>query len=385
MVSRFRERSSKPDASAAQSKPASRRSGDLKLTLLLAVVVLAPVVFLLSWQLGGAGKFTLARPWALLLLLAVPLAVWVQLVVGRRRRAAFAFSSTSLLSRLRRGPAALLEPLPPILRIVALTLIVVALSRPQTRDRASRVVVDGIDIMLALDLSQSMEARDLFPSRLEAAKRVIDDFIKRRRTDRIGLVVFGKDAYTQCPLTLDYSVLRNMLAELRIGLINGRATAIGNALGVSLARLRNSDAKSRVVILLTDGDNNAGNVTPKQAARYASAMKVKVFTVLMGPSTATVSGGRDAFGRPIRLQRHSAVNPKLLREIAAATGGQAYLATDRRGLEQGFEKILAELEKSTRRDVAAIYTDAYRSFLLLALLLLFIEAALRLTRFREFP
>jgi len=272
-----------------------------------------------------------------------------------------------------------------MMRVVALALLALALARPQTRDRGARVEVEGLDIMLALDLSNSMEAMDLMPNRLEAAKKVIDRFIARRRSDRIGLVVFGKEAYTQCPLTLDYAVLRNMLAELRINLIDGKATAIGNALGVSLARLRKSDAKSRVVILLTDGDNNAGNVTPRQAARYASAMKVKVFTILMGPSGNEPTRARDALGRPMQLRQRFPVNPKLLEEIAATTGGKSYLATDRRALEENFEQILDELDKSTRRDIPAVYSDAYLPFVSLALLLMLMEVLLRLSRFKEFP
>jgi Ca-activated chloride channel family protein len=239
--------------------------------------------------------------------------------------------------------------------------------------------------MVALDLSNSMEAGDLVPNRLEAAKRVLDEFIRRRKGDRIGLVVFGKEAYTHCPLTLDYGVLRNMLADIQLGLINGGATAIGNALGVGLARLRKSDAKSRVVILLTDGDNNSGNVTPQQAARYAAAMKVKVFTILMGPKEGAVHAGRDLFGRPIRVRRQYPVNPKLLEEIAAKTAGKAYRATDRVALEQNFESILDELDKSTRRDVGAVYSDAFRPFVALSLGLLGIELLLVLTRFRRFP
>jgi len=357
---------------------------DIKLLVGLTVLVLAAPAAYLAWDLSHAGKVLLKSPWTLLMLLGVVLAFWVQLFVARRR-ATLAYSSVGVLGRLPRGPAALLAPLPPILRVGAIALLVVALARPQTRDRGSRIEVEGIDIMIALDLSNSMEASDLVPSRLEAAKKVIDNFIARRKSDRIGLVVFGREAFTQCPLTLDYSVLRTMLAELRINLIDGSGTAVGNALGVSLARLRRSDAKSRVVILLTDGDSNAGNVTPKQAARYASAMKVKVFTILMGPSGETVNAGRDILGRPIRVRRQYPVNPKLLETIAAQTGGKAYLATDRRALEQNFEKILSELDKSTRRDVAAVFTDAYRPFAALALLLLALEALLRLTRLREFP
>jgi len=359
---------------------------DNRTPALLTIIVAATTMGYLGWDMGEKGKFVFKTPWALLMLLAIPLVYWVLLLLRRRRVPSLAHTTTGLMSRLRQGLVSQISCLPAVLRVVALIVLVLALARPQTRDRGSRVEVEGIDIMLALDLSNSMEASDLVPSRLQAAKKVVDAFIARRKSDKIGLVVFGKEAYTHCPLTLDYSVLRTMLAEIRLGLIDGGATAIGNALGVSLARLRKSDAKSRVVILITDGDNNAGNVTPLQAARYARTMGVKVFTILMGPREKDVVAGRDPYGRPIRIpQRTYPVNPELLQRIAARTGGKAYRATDRRALEKNFESILDVLEKSTRRDVAAVFTDAYRPFAALALLLLLLEAALALTRFREFP
>jgi len=362
-----------------------RREGRTAVLAWLTAAVVLPIAAYLIWDLGQAGKFAFKRPWALLLLLSIPLAFWARLLGGARRRATLGYSSTGVLSRVRQGLVARIAALPGVLRVVALALLAVALAGPQTRDRGGRVEVEGIDIVLALDLSNSMEASDLAPNRLEAAKRVIDDFISRRRGDKIGLVVFGRDAYTHCPLTLDYGVLRTMLAEIRLGLIDGTGTAIGNALGVSLARLRKSDAKSRVVILLTDGDNNSGNVTPKQAAGYAAKMKVKTFTILMGPAKGDVPAGRDAFGRPIRLQRQYPVNPELLQEIAMRTGGKAYRATDRRALEENFEQILEELDRSTRKDVAAPFVEASAPFAMLALLLVLLEAALSLTRMRQFP
>ncbi len=362
-----------------------RKGSDRALLAMLTILVSVPPAVYLIWSLGQVGKFAFKVPWALLLLLAVPLAFWVLALKRGRRAPSMKHSTSSLMAAFRRGPVARLHQLPAILRVVAFVLIALALARPQTRDRGGKVEVEGIDIALALDLSQSMEATDLYPNRLEAAKRVVDAFIARRNSDKISLVVFGKDAYTHCPLTLDYSVLRTMLADLRLGLIDGSSTAIGNALGVSLARLRKSDAKSRVVILLTDGNNNSGNVTPSQAARYASAMGVKVFTILMGPRDDQVAGGRDPFGRPIQVQRRHAVNPKLLESIAQKTGGKAFLATDTRALEKNFESILDELEKTTRKDVAAVFEDAFQPFVALALLLFALEALLSLTRLREFP
>ena len=362
-----------------------RKGKDRALLAMLTLMVSLPPAAYLLWSMGSVGKFAFKLPWALLLLLGAPLAFWVLVARRSRRAPPLQHSTSTLMSAFRRGPVARLHNLPAILRVVALVLLGLALARPQTRDRGGKVEVEGIDIALALDMSQSMEATDLYPNRLEAAKRVVDDFIARRSSDKIGLVVFGKDAYTHCPLTLDYSVLRTMLGDLRLGLIDGSSTAIGNALGVSLARLRKSDAKSRVVILITDGNNNSGNVTPGQAARYASAMGVKVFTILMGPRDDQVAAGTDPLGRPIKVRRQHAVNPKLLETIAQKTGGKAFLATDTRALEKNFEEILDELEKTTRKDVAAVFEDAFQPFAALALLLIALEMLLSLTRLREYP
>ncbi|MCA9666064.1 MAG: VWA domain-containing protein [Myxococcales bacterium] len=380
------DRGQKVETSAPRVRDAAdaRARRERRVTALLALVIALPIAGYLTWDLVSAGKVAFKRPWALLLVLALPLAYWTRLWLDRSRRATLGYSSTATIARLRRGLVARLVALPGVLRVIALGLMAVALAGPQTRDRGGRVEVEGIDIVLALDLSTSMEATDLAPNRLEAAKKVIDEFISRRSGDRIGLVVFAREAYTHCPLTLDYSVLRNMLSGIRLGLIDGSGTAIGNALGVSLARIRSSDAKSRVVILLTDGDNNSGNVTPQQAARYAAAMKVKVFTILVGPDGNAPQQPRGFFGR-FRAPRRYPVNPKLLKEIAKKTGGKAYRATDREALRDKFGKILDELDKSTRKDVAAPFVDAYRPFVVLALLLLLLEVLLELTRLRRFP
>ncbi len=356
-----------------------------KVPLMLILLIGSLLSGGLFWYLGQAGKFSFKRPWALLLLTALPLAYWILFRLRPRRIATFNHSVGSFLKRMRPGGAARLSSLPRVLRFMALALIIIALAQPQTRDRGGRVDVAGIDIVIALDMSNSMEAIDLQPNRLEAAKKVVDEFISRRKSDKIGLVTFGRQAFTYCPLTLDYSALRNMLGNLQLGMIDGTATAIGNALGVSLARLRTSDAKSRVVILLTDGDNNAGNVPPTQSARYARAMNVKVFTILMGAKEGDVIAGKDLFGRPIRVKQKYPANPKLLEKIAKMTNGKAYLATDTEALEHNFESILNELDKSMRKDVAAVYNDAFRPFVALALLLLGLEAVLMITRYRQFP
>ena len=166
--------------------------------------------------------------------------------------------------------------------------------------RAAPTEVEGIEIVLTLDLSLSMQAADIKPNRFDATKEVVDEFIRRRTNDRIGAVIFGRDAYTLMPLTTDHQALRTSISELELDLIDGRGTAIGNGIGVALNRLRKSTAKSKVVILATDGDSNSGNVSPLQAAEFARALGVKVYTILMGRSgEAPVQTGNDLFGRPV--------------------------------------------------------------------------------------
>jgi Ca-activated chloride channel homolog len=330
--------------------------------------------------LRGAEGFGFAHPGALALIpIAVALVLWAGLRRGPSRRGVFAYSRAGELGAQPRGFVVRLAELPLVLRLAAIVLMGVALARPQSTRVADDVELEGIDIVIALDVSGSMEETDLVPNRLDAAKMVIQDFVYRRPSDRIGLVVFGREAYTHVPPTLDHGTFLRMLAELRVGIIDGRGTAIGNGIGVALNRLRRSDARSKVIILLTDGENNAGNIGPEQAARYAQQMKVKIYTILAGNNDPEAQG---AAGGP--QQRH-AVNPKLLEQIASMTGGTPYLATDTRALAERFHKILEDLEKSRIRDRGVLYSELYRRFLLVAFGLLVAEVTLRLTRLRRLP
>src|SRR6185295_6482452 len=213
-----------------------------------------------------------------------------------------------------------------------------------------------------------------------AAKMVIQDFVRRRPSDRIGLVVFGREAYTHVPLTLDHGTFLRMLAELRLGIIDGNGTAIGNGIGVALNRLRHSDARSKVIIVLTDGENNSGNIAPEQAARFAQTMKVKIYTILAGDNDPESAPE----GQPGMRPRHP-VNPKLLEQIASMTCGTPYLATDTRALAERFQKILEDLEKSRIKDRGILYAELYQRFLLAAFVLVLLETAMRLTRWRRLP
>ena len=341
------------------------------------------VLFAEIQELRGVDDVELHDPGALLLLLACVLAAWVGFHLHVRRSGTFAFSRVGDLARTRRGFVAWLTTFPRALRVVALGLIAVALARPQTYTRRE-IEVEGIDMMLVLDLSKSMEERDLRPNRLEAAARTVRRFLKGRKNDRIGLVVFAKEAMVQCPLTLDYAALDDVVADLAIGDVEPMGTAIGDALGLALANLRRSDARSKVVVLLSDGDSNTVNeMDPDEATGAAREMGVRVFTVLIGREEGAAPDpdfGLDLFGR-----QPYAVNPALLKKMASATGGRYFNAPDTRALDRGFEEVRATLEKSKRREVGKVYGELFPRFVTPALVLLFLEVLLSLTRLRKFP
>ena len=344
--------------------------------LLLALFVPAALVYVGIFR--GLITFRFAHPWLLgLVPLAMVLVLW--LGIRRSRPAYLVHSRASELGAFRPGLVAHLRELPVALRVLAVALLGLALARPQTSTREDNLDLEGIDIVVTLDMSGSMEERDLTPNRLEAAKRVIADFVRRRPSDRIGLVIFGREAYTYAPLTLDHGTLLRMVAELRPGVVDGRATAIGNGLGVALARLRKSDARSKVVILLTDGDNNAGNISPTQSATFAQKLGVKIYTILAGTRGSSAEEEDDRPG-----PRYPA-NPKLLEEIAAMTGGSPYLATDTRALVKRFQSILEDLEKSRIKDRSVLWAELYPALLWPAFAILLLETLLRLSRLRRLP
>lgn len=369
----------------ADKKGVRRRVFELLWPYLLTVLVALPFGLWCMLTLRGPDVHW-RHPGALLLLGGVLLAAWVSFQLERRRSGTLRFSRTRDLESTAQGIFGRLVHLPRALRLVAIGVLAVALARPQ-RLAADPTEVEGIDIVVALDVSLSMSEVDLAPDRITAAKRVIDDFIQRRKSDRIGLVIFGKEAFTQCPLTLDYRALRSMLGEVRLGLIDGRGTAIGNALGTALNRLRKSDARSKVIILVTDGDNNAGNLSPTQAAKYAQSLGVRVFTVLIGRDTRAGDAppGTDRFGSVLRMQPRYPVNPRLLEEISGQTGGVPYLATDTRALESRFHAILEDLDRSRIKDQTVSYAELYPQLAWPGLALVLLEITLLLTRFRRFP
>ncbi len=367
-------------------RPSEQRRWLVPLVTYGIVLALSGAMALYLWPRLQRSDVHFRYPFALLLGLALPVVAYLSFHATSWRAPTMAFSRARALDSVDQGVFGYLVHLPRALRLVALALLVVALARPQKLS-TEQSEVEGIDIVIALDVSNSMQETDLDPDRLSAAKQVIDDFIRRRPTDRIALVIFGKEAFTQCPLTLDTRAVRNLLAEVRLGLIDGQGTAIGNALGTALNRLRKSTAKSKVIVLVTDGDDNASKLDPRQAARFAQSLGVRIFTILIGQDSlgATAPPAFDPFGNITARRQRYPVNPRLLEEIAQQTGGVPYLATDQHALQRRFQAILEDLDRSKLRSQIPHYTDLYSLLVWPALILLLLEVGLSLTRFRRFP
>ncbi|MEA1986412.1 MAG: VWA domain-containing protein [Candidatus Marinimicrobia bacterium] len=269
--------------------------------------------------------------------------------------------------------------LPVLLRFLTMSLIIFALARPQLGDVTQNIKKKGIDIILALDISGSMQIEDFKPNRLEASKKVAMEFIQGRKTDRIGLVVFAGESFLQCPLTVDYDVLTNIVSEMKIIPRELDGTAIGLAISNSINRLRDSQAESKVVILLSDGDNNAGDIDPITATKFAKEFDIKIYTIAMGGDGGNLGNSFFSF------QRVPPVNEKLLKKIAELTGGQFFKANSNEKLKDIWNEI-SKMEK-TEINVEK-YTDwdeKYLWFLFPAILLFLIELLLSRIIWRIYP
>lgn len=331
---------------------------------------------------------TFARPWALLLLLAVPLAA-AAILLERRRAPRLRHPRAALLARSGRGLFAGIGFLPQALLAGALALAAVALARPQSRERRVEATsVEGIDIVIAFDLSTSMRAEDFAPqNRLHVAKEVLKEFVARRRTDRVGLVVFAGDAYTASPLTLDTGIVRALVDQLRFGVIED-GTAIGNAIATGVNRLRESTTRSKAIVLLTDGDNNSGQVSPLEAAEMARSLGIRVFPILVGKGgRVPYPVGTDLLGRTRYERREFPVNPELLRRIAQVTGGAYASATDRESLEHGLQAVLDGMEKTRLFESGGMSrtVELFADWLSPAFWVAALGLLLAATRWRTFP
>jgi Ca-activated chloride channel family protein len=327
-----------------------------------------------------------ANPLAFLLLLVVVAIVIVARRLAARRRPRIVFPEARLLEEagLARGRRFRLVPM--ALRVAALVLLVASVARPQSGHRRVEVTSEGVDIVIALDISGSMRAEDFKPqNRLHVAKEVIRSFIDGRQSDRIGLVIFAATSFVQCPLTLDYGVLRDLVTSIDFGMLED-GTAIGSALASAVNRLRESKAKSRVVILVTDGVNNAGNIDPETASQLARAMGVKVYTIGVGrPGGRVPFPVEDPFFGTRRVMMEAQLDEPLLKKMAETTGGAYYRAMEPNALRSVFDRI-SELEKTKIESTEFVdYEERVAWFLIPAMALLCIEAGLAATRYLAIP
>lgn len=326
---------------------------------------------------------TFAYPWVLYFLLIIPLMIAWYIFRGMKVQSSVKYSSLNIFKGVPSTIRERLRHIPFAVRMLAIGLLIIALARPQSFSSGENVTTEGIDIAMVLDISGSMLAEDLKPNRLEAAKNVIDNFVEGRISDRIGLVVFSRDAFTQCPLTIDYNVLRNLLLDIRSGMIED-GTAIGNAIANGINRLKDSNAKSKIIILVTDGVNNSGEVDPISAAEMAKTFGIRVYTIGVGTRGEAPYPVKTPFGTRYQMVPVE-IDEAVLQKISGLTDGQYFRATNNRALKEIYDKI-DKLEK-TKIEITSYKnaSEKYHSWLWGGLILLLVELGLSGTILRKLP
>jgi Ca-activated chloride channel family protein len=317
-----------------------------------------------------------------LLLLLIPLIAWYVVKLSKMQ-ASFKLASTQAFKNVKPNMRVYMRHFPFVLRVISIALIIIVIARPQAVNSWDETESQGIDSVLALDVSGSMLAQDLQPNRIEAAKKVASEFVTDRKNDKIGLVIFAGESFTQCPLTTDHKVLLNLLKDVNFGMIED-GTAIGLGLANSVNRLKDSPSKSKVVILLTDGTNNRGQIAPLTAADLAKSYGIRVYTIGVGTKGMAPTPVQTPFG--MRIQNMPVdIDEKTLTEIASLTGGQYFRAVDTEGLREVYreidqmEKYLISVQNVTRKQ------ELFLPFALAALALILIELILRRTWLRTIP
>ncbi len=328
-------------------------------------------------------KITFGYPYWLLLFIAIPLLIVFYILKNKKQTASLSIPSLEWAKDLKPNLRTRLRHLPFVLRMIVLSLLILVMARPQIHSSQRKVNVEGIDIIMALDVSGSMRARDLKPDRLEAAKDVAKEFINGRKNDRIGLVIFSGEAFTQCPLTTDHNVLKNLFKPIKSGMIED-GTAIGDGLATAINRIKDSKAISRVIILLTDGVQNSGSIDPLSAAQIAKNYGIRIYTIGVGSKGTAPMPVQTAFGEQI-MNVPVKIDEDILKKVAKATDGKYFRATSNNSLKAVYQEI-DKLEKS-KIDVNIFMnkSEEFLYFAIAALLILLIEVALRLSIFRIKP
>ena len=317
-----------------------------------------------------------------LLLLLIPLIGWYIFKL-RKMQATFKLSSGYAFEKAPSTLRVYMRHFPFLLRVIAIALVIIVLARPQSVNSSDISKSEGIDIIMALDISGTMMANDFSPTRLEAAKKVASEFITDRQSDRIGLVIFAGESFTQCPLTTDHRVLLNLLSEVKFGMIED-GTAIGLGLANSVNRLKDSQSKSRVVILLTDGSNNAGQIAPLTAAELAASYGIRVYTIGIGSRGTSVARVMTPYGMQ-SMNVSGDFDERTLTEIASKTGGSYFRATDNTSLSGIYDEI-DQMEKShISVNTVTKRKELYLPFAIMALVLIGGELILRRTWLRNIP
>lgn len=320
-----------------------------------------------------------------LLILLVPAIGWYIWKLSQAE-ASLQVSSTAAFARLPKSWKEYLRHVNFALLCAAFALVIVVLARPQSSDSWSQSNTEGIDIVVSLDVSNSMQLDDFKPNRLEASKDVAARFVTGRPNDNIGLVLFAKESYTMCPMTADHAVLANMINSVTFDLIDGGSTAVGDGLVTAVNRIRNGQAKSKVIILLTDGTNNSGDVAPKDAAQVAKAMDVRLYTIGVGSKgefEAVV--GYDPFGNPVRQKVQADIDEPTLKSMAQLTGGRYFRATDKSSLAEIFDEIdRMEKTKMSVREFSR-KEEEYLPWLLAAIAFLLMHIVIKNTILKNLP
>ncbi|HTO14858.1 MAG TPA: VWA domain-containing protein [Edaphocola sp.] len=327
--------------------------------------------------------YQFASPWFLLLILTLPILYYFYKESKSKRKLTYTLSTTLGIKNRSKNWKVKCQPYLPYLNIIALLFLIFALARPQDTSQRNDIATEGIDIVLCLDISPSMEAEDLQPSRLEAAKQVATNFVTDRPNDKIGLVIFAGESFTQVPITIDHNLLIEQIKSLHSSMLS-QSTAIGMGLASSVNSLKNATEKSKVVILLTDGVNESGTISPETALEIAMLFKIRVYTIGVGANGEVFMPIKDEFGNIVSRQKLPvSLDEPLLNKIAKNTGGKYYRATDNASLN----KIYKEIDQLEKRKITgeryAQYKDLFPTLVALAIIFLLLQLILKYTLFRS--